>query len=109
MTDPQRRMGRPPKPKKPCGVGGCTKDARARGYCDTDYRRILRAEQGIGGITPLDGQVYKLRIRLRTGATQPVYYSDKGLAYARARREQRDGRLLYFASYGAPVDLMDDL
>src|SRR3954447_5217577 len=98
-------MGRPPKPKKPCGFGGCTEDARARGFCDTHYRRVLAAERGVGGIVPLDGGGFKLRVRLRTGATHPIYSSDKALATARARREKNAGRLLYFAVYTDPVDL----
>lgn len=97
------------KPKKRCGVGGCDKDSRANGYCDRHYRAVRRIEQGIGGITPVDGEVYKLRIRLDSGGIQPIYFSIRRLAYARAAREKRRGRLLYFARYGAPVDLLDDL
>ena len=85
--------------KKQCAHPGCTLPARARGYCDTHYRQHLRARRGPGGTDPLDGRIYKLRIRLPDGATQPLYFSQPDVAHARAEKEEARGALIYFASY----------
>lgn len=97
-VQPVARRGRPPKPKEPCKIEGCPDNARARGLCDTHYRQVLRREQGVGGIEPMDGVVYKVRVRMATGS-QPYYYSKPEMAYAKAREARADGALIFFGMY----------
>lgn len=91
-----------------CSRPGCEKPSRARGLCDTDYRREQRRERGVGGIEPMDGAVYKIRVRAPHG-TQPYYYSNRAMAYAAARDAQSKGVLLYFTKYVRGEDLLDTL
>lgn len=56
-------------------------------------------ERGPGGRPSKDSVVYKVRVQLPTHGTQPLYYSDRAKAYARAQQAKEDGTLLYFAKY----------
>lgn len=82
----------------PCRIEGCSHQARSQGYCDTHYRRVLRRRRGVGGIQPIDGAVYKIRVRSSNG-TQPIYYSKLEAAQQAAKRYSEEGRLLYFGKY----------
>jgi hypothetical protein len=83
-----------------CGWENCDRPTRARGFCDTHYRRVRRIESGVdkGGSVPKDGAVYKIRVWRPTGA-QPYYYSDFDKALIRVAEARADGTLLYFAKY----------
>lgn len=74
--------------------------------CDTHYRQ--NRSTGPGGVAPMDGTVYKLRLR-RPNGNQPMYYSDRKKAFDRARQEAQRGDLLYFSCYGGPVNLLDEV
>jgi hypothetical protein len=92
-------MSAPVQARPKCAWAGCDKPARAKGFCDTHYRHLLRRAHGVGGIEPMDETVYKLRIRVAGRGTQPIYYSNPEAAYARADIERKRGTLLFFGRY----------
>lgn len=89
-----------PKGKgKRCSTEGCDRKSRAKGMCDTCYRRAAYRERtGSTGIEPLDDTIYKVRVMEPQGS-QPYYYSKPEMAYAKAAEARKDGLLLFFGEY----------